>query len=200
MTEKNVSRVDGSPEGQRAAGSTAPAAGGARLERRIEFTAAYDKRSTDPKKNYGIHGCDMRWYLIGPDVAIQFVVYTNWHLPHVTREQMSRPYDATGGDPHWMERPLPADIGYHSRKPAYEGQSVTREDCHVLGGPCYYDGSSLQAEAVFRILLAEGSDGVWREMERRYADMLERIAEAGVPAAREAEAVPSVSTVNEGNQ
>ena len=51
----------------------------------ITIAPAYDKRNIDPKKNYGgIHGCEMRFVLKGECGAVQFVLYTNWQLPHLT--------------------------------------------------------------------------------------------------------------------
>lgn len=133
------------------------------MERRIEFEPAYDKRPT-----YGIHGVTLRFLLIGDAGAVQFVVYTKWQLPHVTEEHKRRYYAPSGDDPHWMERPLPADLGYHARMPHYEGQS-SMGACSILGGAeCYYDGSRLNAEPVFKRLLAEGDAGVWDALEKYY--------------------------------
>lgn len=101
-----------------------------KLERITEWEPAFDKRNPDPKKNYGIHGATMRWVLKGPKGAIQFVVYTNWMLPHVTKEQIKRSYKramergekgfALEMETFWQ--PMAADWGYHSRVPMYEGQ------------------------------------------------------------------------------
>ncbi len=128
------------------------------LRREVKFTPAYDKRSADPKKNYGIHCVDLWMYLHGPKGTVQFMVFTGWDLPHVQRE-------------HGPREPNPADLGYHSHEPMYEGQEPMHSDCHVLGGKCYYDGSGLSAEPVFEVLLREGSDGVWCELERYYDEV-----------------------------
>jgi hypothetical protein len=53
------------------------------LTRDFAITPAYDKRAADPNKNYGVHGCEFRFYVKGERGAIQFVVYSHWHLPHV---------------------------------------------------------------------------------------------------------------------
>jgi hypothetical protein len=140
--------------------------------RRVEFKAAYDRRHSDPAKNYGIHGVDMGFLLSNEMGTVQFVLYTGWQLPHVKNELMGRTYEAIGGDPHWMERPTPADIGYHSPVPRYDGQTLMTDSCPFLDGrPCYYDGSSLNAEKVFDVLLNKGSDGLWKELERRHVNI-----------------------------
>ena len=142
-----------------------------KLEREIVFHQAFDKRHSDPKKNYGIHGVNMCWYLKGPEGVIQFVIYTGWHLPEVQKELDSKPFDPRF--PYLSHKPSPADIGYHSYIPRYEGQTVLTEACDLLSGsPCYYDGSSLCAEEGFKILTEGGGDAVWKWMESWYQDKL----------------------------
>ena len=133
------------------------------MERIIKLLPAWDKRSKEAGKNYGIHGVDLRMYLKGELGVVQFVLYTGWQLPHVQEEFKNTNY---------YSEPLPADVGYHSPKPMYEGQEVMSESCELLDGkPCYYDGSGLMAEDVYKILLTEGSDGVWKNLEERYIDL-----------------------------
>lgn len=107
--------------------------------------------------------------LKGEKGAVQFVVYTGWHLPHVTKELDQKP--VYRDRPHLLCHPMPADLGYHSPIPQYEGQRPMEGVCQELGGTCYYDGSGLNAERVFEVLLREGSDGVWRELEEYYTSV-----------------------------
>jgi len=136
-----------------------------RFKREIIFDPAYDERNAESGKNYGIHGVNLRFYLTGPKGAVQFVLHTNWHLPHVEKELDSR-LDIKW--PHLYCHPLPVDLGYHSPKRRYKGQTLLTKDCPLLKGKCYYDGSSLNAEPVYKRLLQEGSDGVWKELEKYY--------------------------------
>lgn len=179
------------------------------FERIVLFRPAYDKRSNDPKKDYGINGVEMLMVLKGPEGAVQFLLLTNWQLPHINKEFEDRPplpdlpppvFDIPGYRPrfsmkHLLCRPMPADLGYHSPKPMYEGQepmglkeikirknpkkkgmngyftstNPKPTPCEWLDGkPCYYDGSGINAEPIFDVLLREGSDGVWRELEKYY--------------------------------
>lgn len=173
------------------------------LEQLTTFYPAYDKRDDDPKKNYGIHGVELRMVLVGPEGAVQFVLYTNWHLPHVTSEYRERLKMMVQNDSPmtWLTEPLPADFGVHSRVPLYEGQlpmgaermdfentetlhgetgdieipmrvtTGTFTPCEYLdGAPCYYDGSTLQAERIYDVLLREGSEGVWAELRAYYEE------------------------------
>jgi hypothetical protein len=136
------------------------------FERIVEMTPAFDRRNSDPSKNYGIHGVELRMVLKGERGATQFLLYTNWQLPHVTREFDERkPFRSEF--PHLMCHPLPADLGYHSPVPLYQGQEKMSA-CEYVEGGCYYDGSSTNAERIYNVLLREGSAGVWRELEAYY--------------------------------
>jgi hypothetical protein len=98
-----------------------------------------DKRNIDPGKNFGIHGMNLRFVLIGPKGAAQFLIYTNWMLPsnRPTFEKVFRS----------LLEPLPADVGYHAYVPQYEEHTFITESCDYLGGRlCYYGGSGLQAD------------------------------------------------------
>lgn len=147
------------------------------------------------------------WNVCGHE---NFVVFTNWHLPHVAQETEERAMlgKLTDSLMGCLFDPLPADLGYHSRKPMYEGQlpmgaekfnfdqkeilkgatgdieiptrvaTGTFTPCeYVDGGPCYYDGSTLNAEPVFDVLLREGSAGVWRELRKFYMETFRRADE-----------------------
>ena len=83
------------------------------------------------------------------------------------RRMLERP-DETGL--HCFYSPQPADLGYHAKKPRYDGQDMMSSDCPVIGGPCYYDGSGLAAESLFAKLVAEGHEAVWKAMEKYYTD------------------------------
>jgi hypothetical protein len=142
------------------------------IERIVTFSPAYDKR---PK--YGVHGVELRMVLKGTEGAVQFVLYTKWQLPHVTKETD----ESTALQTHDLQlrldcfyHPQPAYLGYHSLVPRYEGQTPVRDSCEYLDGkPCYYGGSGLAADRIYEVLLREGSDGVWRELEAYYAQTFE---------------------------
>lgn len=149
-------------------------------QRRIEWRPAFDRRHPDPAKNYGIHGVEMRWLVVGPEGAIQFLVFTGWQLPHVVKEFEQKPCSRMFGTCScgaWS-KPMAADLGYHSRVPRYEGQSAIDENCEYIGGPCFYDGSSLNAEQPFELLLSNGEAAVWQFLEGYYADTLAPADEA----------------------
>lgn len=147
------------------------------LEHIITLEPAWDKRSDVPSKNYGVHGVTLRMVVKGPLGATQFLLYTNWQLPHVTKEQLDNPrwpLDKTAVRAVWQ--PLAADVGYHSPKPMYEDHSPMSGECeYVPGGVCYYDGSGLRAQEWYeQKLLPGGSDAIWEALEEEYEDRFER--------------------------
>lgn len=134
-----------------------------KFKQKVILTPAYDKRHTDPHKNYGIHNAELRMILIGDKGAVQFVMSTGWYLPHVEAE-----LDANHKH---RSKAWGTDLGYHSYTPMYEEQSRCRDACEYLDGkPCYYDGSTLNAEPVFNLLVSEGFEAVWKRLKIYYKD------------------------------
>ncbi len=131
----------------------------------IEWTPAYDRRHLDPEKNYGIHGMNLRFILSGPKGATQFLIYTNWMLLE-NRKRWDEQVDA------YLCQPMPADVGYHAYTPQYDGQELISPSCECLDGkPCYYDGSGMNAEALFDEFVANGEDAVWAWLKEKYDDI-----------------------------
>ena len=142
------------------------------FKKEVLFTPAFDKRNPDPNKNYGIHGVGIRMLLHREKGCVQFVIYTSWQLPHVQKEMDAKPV-GSGSTRYLLHKPMAADVGYHSPKPIFEGQTLQSENCPHLDGPCYYDGSGLHAEEMFEVLLREGSDGVWTKLEAYYNEIFD---------------------------
>lgn len=140
-----------------------------KLERRVDFWGAWDKRNSDPNKDYGIHSVTMRMAVVGPKGAVHFTVYTGWHLPEIQKElqeKVARQQDVRGAIV--LSKPIPVDIGYHSPVPT-DGAEESH-DCDLLpGGECYGSGNMLRARHIFEEhLVRQGSDEVWRVLEGEY--------------------------------
>jgi len=130
------------------------------IEKKIEFDPAFDKRDPNPMKNYGIHGVNIRFLYGDKEVGyVQFVIYTNWMLKSCRKK-----WDEYVQALHLL--PMPADLGYHSKVPMYEGQDPMSK-CDLLG-TCYYDGSTLNAEPVFEVLVEQGLEALWKKLEEYY--------------------------------
>lgn len=147
-----------------------------KFEREIKFIPAYNKRSNNPSKDYGIGGVHLGFYLKGKYGVIQFTILTNWLLPEIQEEFDAKPL--IPGSPYLFHKPMPADLGYHSYVPMYDSHRPLTKKCEMLNGKtCYYDGSTLNAESIFEILCRKGSDGVWEALEEYYHETFDEIAE-----------------------
>lgn len=146
-----------------------------KFQRDIIIEPGFDRRNSDPKKNYGVHGCQVRFLLKGDLGTVQFLCFTDWLPKNVQEERMGKGTTSSVTQEVVGEQPMGADLGYHSPKPMYKGQKVIDEKCAHLGGvPCYYDGSALAAERIRDIMLERGSDGVWEAMETYYTATFEQ--------------------------
>lgn len=139
------------------------------LERITKVRLPYDRRSPDPKTNYGIHGLDIFFILKGPRGAIQFAVTFPQYLPHVQAE-----FDARADRPRSFDRIMGFDVGYHALEPQYEGQS-SMGSCDLfphLESGCFYDGSSLRADdwvkEIFSIRGENPENRLWEKLEHEY--------------------------------
>jgi len=139
------------------------------FEKTIKIHGAFDRRHSEPSKNYGIHGCEIVFLLKGELGAVDFNLYTDWNLPEVQRE-MRRSFQESANKFDKIE-PMGAYLNYHSPKPIFDGQEKMASKCEILNGDCYFDGSALQASEMIPDFLVGGSDYVWEELERRYNDM-----------------------------
>ena len=134
-----------------------------KFERIVKVSPAFDKRDANPAKNYGIGSCRITFILKGELGAIQFVISTDWYVQSA-REHLKRfPPRHSGKPDGW-------DVGYHSPKPMYEGQSVQVSDCDLVGGPCHYDGSSCLADEWVEDFVAGGTEWLWPKMEAEYGE------------------------------
>ncbi len=138
------------------------------LVRRVDFIGAYDFTRPDPSENYGIHNMEIRFAVSGAKGAITITMSTHWYLPQNQQSsfEMLRKYPF---DPLELMMPDITDVGYHARTPQYEEQTPASGDCHLLGNPCYYDGSSLWGNEEWRLgFLHGGTDWLWPRMEEEY--------------------------------
>lgn len=148
-----------------------------KLEKIVEFSPAYDKRNTNPKKDHGIGAVRIRFVLKGKKGAVQFLMGTNWFLPETIAEYKTGFKSGITGEiktTNLLDEKNDCsgisgwDIGYHSKKPMYEGHESIDENCPYTDGICYYDGSGLRAKDIPELLVRKGSDEIWKYLEKYY--------------------------------
>jgi len=135
------------------------------LTRTIKIRPAYDKRV----EGCGIHGADMVFTLGNEQGYVTWTLFTGWHLPQTREGGTIKRYPFE----YWRS-PQPANFDYHSPKRLHEWE--TPLNCHLLG-TCYSDGTSC-TEDLFKILIAKGTDGLWAELEARWAVLFNKEVEA----------------------
>lgn len=152
------------------------------FERRVTFSPSFDRRDPNPSKNYGIGAIRIWFYLIGPKGAVQWQIGTTWYVPSaqehlraVRGPMLNTREESLGGT---VYQPQAWDLGYHAREPQYEGQAPISHECEVIGGTCYYDGSSLNAERLIVPFLEGGDEAVWRELEAYYHSVFDTVEAA----------------------
>ena len=113
--------------------------------------------------SHGRHGLAIRFLAAGDAGAVQFVVNTGWVPQRVTPSSIfMRHVDDWGG------YTLPTDLGYHAKEPQYEGQTEVSADCEFTGGPCFYDGSGLDAMDGMYALVNGGDEALWAFLDAYY--------------------------------
>lgn len=132
----------------------------------IKFRPAFDKRSNQPNKDYGIGALTISFVLIGDGNAVSFTFSTGIYTEDVRRELQEK-YKCADYNPF---EPMGYDVSYHSSEPKYEGQSKT--ECEFTGlGYCYCDGSGIKAEKYMNVLIEDGEESVWKMLEDYYYDV-----------------------------
>lgn len=131
------------------------------FERVVHVSPAYDERD----EGYGIGACRIAFILKGERGAVQFMIGTDWYLPHVQKEPSTRRLSQHVKPDGW-------DVGYHSRVPMHDDQPSMECDL-TPEGRCFYDGSGLMADEWIPEFLAGGTEWLWPRLERQYRDMFE---------------------------
>lgn len=124
----------------------------------VKFSPSRDWIKKEPSRNYGISTMRITFVLKGPLGAVQWMIGTEYAIEPI-RKRIS--------DPDEPRKPTGYDLGYHSPKPMYEGQT-SQANCDILGCACFYDGSGLNADLLIEGFLARGSDWIWGQLREYY--------------------------------
>ena len=137
------------------------------LEESVAFVPGYNCPDRG-MRGHGVHGMEVRWFLRGWAGAVWLVMFTDW-IPGERAPghglPPSGPYDG------WKRYPDGGGLGYHARVPQYEGQELYRDECDVIGGPCYCDEWASGADEPVKLFIEQGEQVIWDALESRYADL-----------------------------
>jgi hypothetical protein len=133
----------------------------------IKFECVWGSADCEPGAggSHGRHGLNIRFVSKGDAGAVQFLLYAGWMpqhaLPSTIGVRNVRDWGGTGI--------TPADLGYHSKTPHYDGQTQADSACEFCDGqPCYYDGSGLNANDAMYALVNGGHVALWAFLDAYY--------------------------------
>ena len=133
----------------------------------IKFECRHGSKNCKPGSggSHGRHGLQIRFVSKGPKGAVQFLLYTDWLPQYAAPSTIGVRDVADWGGKYTM----PSDLGIHSKKPLYNGQEMMVSKCEFTdGGPCYYDGSSLNSYDAMYALVNGGGEGIWKFLDEYY--------------------------------
>lgn len=139
----------------------------------IKFECKFDSKTCEPGAgdSHGKHGLSIRFVVKDKEGAVQFLLFTDW-MPHLVEPSSSCFSGARHCEWGGQFQIMPADLGYHSKMPRYQGQTVIDDHCEFCDGqPCYYDGSSLSADDAMYALVNGGDAALWGFLEGYYASV-----------------------------
>lgn len=147
------------------------------LKRSIKFYPAWDKRNPDPKKDYGIHGVEIQFWLTGPKGGISWGIYTDWLLDSVLKDKKWPGFkDTTYRKDGTRSFPMGVELAYHSPKPTNKWQKEKDGTlgCQLLpkGKKCWGDAGFIAGGDLMKVLIEKGEEAVWKEMESWYKNYL----------------------------
>lgn len=150
-----------------------------KFERIIRTRPPYDKRDSNPCKNYGIGSLRLFFILKGGKGAVQIVLGSKLYLVKQFMEWQMKgeKYPFNDGE----ECLSCWDVGYHSWKPIQDWQDKSNfMECDIAPkGKCWYDGSSLRGEVdkVVENYLEHGDEWIWKYLEKEYKSIFEEAGE-----------------------
>ncbi len=148
------------------------------LEESTQFVPGYNCPDRS-MSGHGVHGMEIHWYLRGPAGGAQFKMGTDWIPGELFPGHGLGP---DGVNRTWMLYPTGVDVGYHARRPQWEGDQPIHDDCPIIGGTCYYDGSGLRADDVLKRFVVDGEPVIWAELEKVYAELVDEEKRAAAAA------------------
>jgi hypothetical protein len=137
------------------------------LEESTWFRPGYNCPARGPR-SHGVHGMEISWHLRGPAGGVWLTMFTDWIPGERTPGHGLSP---SGRNENWSRYPDGGGLGYHARVPQYEGQTVDREDCDIIGGPCYSDMSFGGADEPVKRFVVDGEQAIWDVLESHYAEL-----------------------------
>jgi hypothetical protein len=149
------------------------------MKREVKFEKGYNcidfecqmKKKCTPNNSHGKRGMSIRFLVHGDKGAVQFLLSTGWYPYYSKADKIG--YRSIKNSDTSGYFPAPADLGFHSYKPMYEGQTSMGKCSYLNGAECYYDGSGLNANDAYYTLVNGGEEALWKFLEQYYLCVFE---------------------------
>ena len=115
-----------------------------------------------PQSKNSKDSSQIRFLLKGEEGIVQFFMTTGWRTDETkeTKAKISHLY------------PMAFYLGFHAKEKIFD--YLEPRDCDLLG-ICYYDGLHLNAIYLPRILIEDGHEAVWKELENYYMEIFKKL-------------------------
>lgn len=130
-----------------------------KVERIIQMVPAWDKTPKAPgEPNYGIHGMEQFWVVRRGPYAIHWRMMLPWYLSQNRQGvgvRTSWDYDGIG------------DIGTHGPNALNAACDYGNGTCPYIERECFGHSNALASNALFDVLVRDGAEAVWQQLEKR---------------------------------
>lgn len=134
------------------------------FEHRTVVYPAWDKRGE--KEGYGQHCAEIHFVVRYRNKEMGFSVYTGWYVDAANVPYKDR--ETSNGGVHG------ASLYAHSKSP-FRGAIRRNEYCDVFQSNCCYENAlTFITEDLLKILILEGSEKLFEELEKRYVQFFSK--------------------------
>jgi len=128
------------------------------FEHRVVVYPAWDKRNE--KGGYGQHCAEIHFVVRYRNKELGFAVYTGWYVEAANYPLSNK--ETSMGEVHG------ASLYAHSKSP-FRGAIKRNDYCDVFKSNCCYENAlTFITEDLLKILILEGSEKLFEELEKRY--------------------------------
>lgn len=141
------------------------------VTRSVKVHPSYHRCDPDPHQNYGIGSATAVFTLQKDGSAIEFEVLTGWIMPledfRAANPDCNHPRH--GGEPP-SSPAMAARVMYHFNGDPGDAMDGPSDCSYTDTGTCWSDGGYAIGDPLFRLLVVEGSDAMYAEMEKMLDD------------------------------
>lgn len=113
------------------------------------------------REGYGRIDARLMFILHGPRGIVEFSIHTGW-------------YPETDQNNEWRSfQPQAKSLNWHWPVPLH-GEMIGPDECPYLPGGCYWDGGVMIANKRLDLLMIDGEEALWRDLEDLHDSLVHR--------------------------